>query len=247
MDTQGCEAAGRQPQWRIGDSITVVFRSTPFRPESARGTLGKISEIPVSFARTAGKQSPARARTAWAGESIRQKIIGHRMPIGGCRGGGRGLDRGLSFCSANTALTLLDEPAGHHGVGVFVEPLVEKRGDLLAEIGGVAEAGEFVGLQGVTGSGEKKLPRRLSAVSGQDDLQYVVRYLLQKYPNNEYSVITSNAEVHGLWKSVENEEISQRACSGCAGDYEDPDRTDWEEGLDTDEAEEVEDEPRSEK
>lgn len=33
--------------------------------------------------------------------------------------------------------------------------------------------------------------------------------------------------VTALWKTVENAEISWRACSGCAGDYEDPDRTAW--------------------
>jgi hypothetical protein len=31
---------------------------------------------------------------------------------------------------------------------------------------------------------------------------------------------------------VENEEKPARTCSGCAGDYEDPDRSAWEEDLD---------------
>ena len=31
---------------------------------------------------------------------------------------------------------------------------------------------------------------------------------------------------------MENAEISLRACSGCAGDYEDPDRSAWEDDLD---------------
>ena len=30
-----------------------------------------------------------------------------------------------------------------------------------------------------------------------------------------------------LWTIVENAEKSLNACSGCAGDYEDPDRTAW--------------------
>ena len=58
-------------------------------------------------------------------------------------------------------------------------------------------------------------------------------------------MITSNAGVHGLWISVENVERPWRACSGCAGDYEDPDRSAWEEEFEKEEAEEVGDEPGS--
>jgi hypothetical protein len=32
----------------------------------------------------------------------------------------------------------------------------------------------------------------------------------------------------GLWKSVENMENAVKACSGCAGDYENPDWSAWE-------------------
>jgi len=45
---------------------------------------------------------------------------------------------------------------------------------------------------------------------------------------------------------VETEEKSVRACSGCAGDYEDPDRSAWEadfEGEEVDLQEEAGDEP----
>jgi len=38
-----------------------------------------------------------------------------------------------------------------------------------------------------------------------------------------------------LWKTVENAENGWKACSGCAGDYEDPDRSAWELEEDTDE------------
>jgi hypothetical protein len=59
-------------------------------------------------------------------------------------------------------------------------------------------------------------------------------------------VITSNRRVTGLWKNVENEEIFARACSGCAGDYEDPDRSAWEEDFEEEDlevTEEAGDEP----
>jgi len=45
---------------------------------------------------------------------------------------------------------------------------------------------------------------------------------------------------------VQSEEISARACSGCAGDYEDPDRSAWEEDfeeVDVEFREEAGDEP----
>ena len=39
--------------------------------------------------------------------------------------------------------------------------------------------------------------------------------------------MNSNVPVTSLWKSVENAQASHSACSACAGDYEDPDRTSW--------------------
>ncbi len=50
-------------------------------------------------------------------------------------------------------------------------------------------------------------------------------------------MITSDSRVSGLWKIVENGERPQGACSGCAGDYEDPDRSAWEEDFEEEELE----------
>jgi hypothetical protein len=48
--------------------------------------------------------------------------------------------------------------------------------------------------------------------------------------NNNAEVITRNSNQHGtgLWKSVEKQENPAGCCSGCAGDYEDPDWSAWE-------------------
>ena len=70
--------------------------------------------------------------------------------------------------------------------------------------------------------------------------------VLRAYSTPRNSIITSNRGVKGLWKSVENEENPLRACSGCAGDYEDPDRSAWEEEFE-EEGEEMADERGSEK
>jgi hypothetical protein len=56
-------------------------------------------------------------------------------------------------------------------------------------------------------------------------------------------MVTSNCRVYTLWKSVEIEGSAVGACSGCAGDYEDPDRTAWED--EEEEGEEAGDEPGS--
>ncbi len=184
---------------------------------------------------SAAKWSGARAGNVRRNDAIRQKIIGHRMAV---RGGGLGCGR-FRGGAKDGAFALLDEPAGEHCGSVFLEPLVEEGSDLLAEIGGVGQAGELVALESVAGGGEKELPGRLSAVVGHGKLRW--RYI----PINismctvKSCEITSNSRVARLWISVEGEE-KWRACSGCAGDYEDPDRSAWEEADEVDEVEEVE-------
>jgi hypothetical protein len=231
VGTQGCEAAGRPPLKGIVGHIERVVGSTPFRPCGARSTLGKIRKTDRVSPRKAGESSVAVARNIWANHSIRQKIIGHRMAVGGNRFGRGLVRRGLGFRGANGAFALLDEPASDHGIGVFVEPLVEEGRYLLAEIGRMTKARELVALQRVAGSGEKKLPRRLGAVSGHGALQWmhVARDARNRITGN--MVLTSNYQVTGLWKTVQGEEKFARACSGCAGDYEDPDRSAWEEDF----------------
>ena len=54
-------------------------------------------------------------------------------------------------------------------------------------------------------------------------------------PTTKVSVINSTVIVLLLWKTVESVEKAARACSGCAGDYEDPDRSAWEEDFEEEE------------
>jgi hypothetical protein len=65
------------------------------------------------------------------------------------------------FRLARGSFALLDEPARQHGTSVFLEPLIEKRANLLAEVGSVTQAREFVTLKRIARGREKKLPRRL--------------------------------------------------------------------------------------
>ena len=228
---QGCEAEAR-PLWKrdVG-RIERAVGSTPFRPCGARCSLDKTGKTEWVSPRRGGERSITAARNVWASESIRQKIIGHRMAVCGSRFGGGLVRSGLGFRGENRALTLFDQPARDHCVGVFVEPLVEQGRDLLTEIGRVTEAREFVALQGVAGSGEKEFPGRLGAIGVHGALRWkLVTYSLL-YRNSSDSVITSNRRVTELWKNVESEEKPARACSGCAGDYEDPDRGAWEDDF----------------
>jgi len=138
-----------------------------------------------------------------------------------------------------SAFALFDEAAGEHGRGVFLEPLIEQGGDLLAEIGGVAEARKLIGLQSIARSGEKKLPGGLGGQLRHGDLQ---RRVMHEYDRDINTVVihgSSTKGKNGLWKTVEKQENAARCCSGCAGDNEDPDRTAWEE--ESDEVEEVKD------
>lgn len=91
--------------------------------------------------------------------AIAKKIIGRAMSILGERFKGRGV-----FGHVLGAFPLLHEPTGQHGGGIFLNPKIEKRADLLAEIGGMTEPREFIALQRISRSGEQKLPRRLGFV-----------------------------------------------------------------------------------
>ena len=124
---------------------------------------------------------------------IGKKIIGRTIsvfPDSFCRNGG--------FVNLLRAFPLLHEPAREHGRGILLQPQVEQRADLLAEICGMAETREFIALQRVSRSREEKLPRRLSPVVVHAGLledgggTLTVR-------KNESRVLEGNT----LWKNVE--------------------------------------------
>ena len=232
---QGCEAAARPlVKGDVGRIESAVGR-TPFRPGWARGSLDKIRKTDLVTPRKAGESSVATGRNVWVNESIRQKIIGHRMAVGEHRSGSGLIRSGLDIRGAQVAFAHLEENASDHGVGILVEQLVKKRIDFLAEIGGVTEARELVTVKGVAGSSEEKFPRRLGAANGHGALQWtrVARDARNRITRN--MILTSKHQVTGLWKTVESEEKPARACSGCAGDYEDPDRSAWEEDFEGEE------------
>jgi len=119
---------------------------------SASGKL-RIEHRKIAF-------TSSRASVCGRGDRpIRKKVIGHGVSIFPER-----FSRGSILLRLLRTFPLFHQPASQHSGGVFLHPQVEKRSDLLAEIGGMAETREFVALQRVTRSGEKELPRGLGLV-----------------------------------------------------------------------------------
>jgi hypothetical protein len=147
--------------------------------------------------RNSGMASRRAARCRRRGGLIREEIIGHRMCSVRARFRPGDVVRDLPGTFA-----LLHQPARQHGRSVFLQPLVEQGIDLLAEIGGMTQARQFVGLQRIARSGQQKLPRRLRVVPGHGIL------LCGRGLHSNTMVITfkDNHVVNGcgkLWKTFE--------------------------------------------
>jgi hypothetical protein len=143
--------------------------------------------------------------------------------------------RGLFFSSfifnEHRAGALFQHPAREHRVVALVNPLIEQLSDFFAEIGGVSETRELVRLQSAVRGGKKKFPRGLGAELGHKNLQ--ARKPEECDGDNNALVIStaSSTGITSLWKVVEKRENALYFCSGCAGDYEDPDWSAWEEDI----------------
>jgi hypothetical protein len=120
-------------------------------------------------ARFMGGGLRATAKFGPRARSSREKIIGrstcglascverHRALVCGCR-------PLAGLARRSRVLALLHQPARQHGRGVFFEPGIQQLSDLLAEIGRVAQAGEFVTLQRIARRRQQEFPRRFGFV-----------------------------------------------------------------------------------
>lgn len=161
-----CEAfdgnSGAREQGQL-DRVTI---GTP--PSSRAGNIGNNATIGKLQVK-GWKATAALGRAAicgWRNRPIRKKIIGRGMCV--LR---RTLAGGSVFLHWRGTFALLHQPARKHGCGIFLHPLVQKRSDLLAEIGSMAEAREFITLQRIARSREKELPRGLRLVVSHKGLQ----------------------------------------------------------------------------
>jgi len=215
--------AGGAQRARMMPRLNHKVQGTPSETLAESSVRVKRRPQSANPDRSTGESSGAAARGTWWHGTIREKIIGHRMSVGVI-----GLCRRRFFGGEDGKLALLDEPARQHGGSVFFKPLIKQSSDFLAEIGSVSEAGKLVGLQGGAGSGEKKFPRSLGTELGHEALLTAGLRKHRAHINANVIHASSALRITRLWKAVENEENAERLCSGCAGDYEDPERSAWE-------------------
>jgi hypothetical protein len=159
--TQRWEAVARNGSARGAGAFARAPRSTPLGSAASQGVGGIFSSRAACKLQHPCKTSGRAAVYGLRGGSIRKKIIGHGM---------RAIVAGVAFGKhvrrPGGTLSLLQKQARQHSSGVFLHPLIEQGGNLLAEIGGMRQTRQFKALQGVPGSREQELPRWLGRTGG---------------------------------------------------------------------------------
>jgi len=159
--TRELAALAKSVAARDFDAPGVAPRSTRLGNEARQSVGGIFSSTTAHKLQKTYKSSGRAAVYGLRGRSIRKKIIGHGM-----RSVAPGLGFGKWFRSARRPLALLQKQARQHGRGVLFQPLIQKGGDLLAEIGGMRQARQFKALQGIARGREKELPGWLGLAGG---------------------------------------------------------------------------------
>jgi hypothetical protein len=205
-----------------------------------RGENG--GESSINNSRISGTSCVAATYGWWRGP-IRKNIIGHGMSIGRKQFVTRS-----RFRCPGKPLRLIHQQPREHSAGVFFDPLVQQRANFLAEIGGVTETREFITLQRIARSREEELPRRLRWGTGHvsllgDQCRKTNRVIINVYSTQSALSVENCAKLFCTdllpldCQRTHNEPAGAtvlnpslpvtRACSACAGNYEDPDRTAW--------------------
>jgi hypothetical protein len=130
------------------------------------GTPPPLIESGLGIASVASKHSfhiqkiatPSGWDVVWRRRTgpIRKNIIGHAALFSNHVVCGSGLR------NIRTAFAELQQQPREHRRSVFVEPLVEQRGDFLSKIGGVIQPGQLIRLQRIARSRKQKFPWRLT-------------------------------------------------------------------------------------
>jgi hypothetical protein len=125
-------------EWVFAGALKHGSTGRKFRGEWRGALCCSLGDLQLQvLARSTGSTG------SWRRERrIREKVIGH-----GWRGRSWPAGRHVGVGAGGAAVAIFDQPAGQHGGGVFIQPLIEEHGDLLAEVGSVAEPGQFIGLQ----------------------------------------------------------------------------------------------------
>jgi hypothetical protein len=180
-ETRGCAGMAGGSSARVVRWLPVTAHRTPRRCLDDTALLAGNGLKSGLSARILGRRSRTAAKIGRRARLIREKIIGHAMRAVAPRVGS---SSSLVICclplrrlaSRGGMFALLHQPARKHSRGVLFKPGIQQLRDLLAEIGRVAQTGEFVALQGSARRREKELPRRLGLVI-QGDLQGKRRHI----------------------------------------------------------------------
>ena len=156
---------------------------------------------------------------------------------------------GRRFWRLAKPLRMINQQARKHRAGALFDPLVNEHANFLAEIGGVSEPRELVALQRIARSRKKEFPWGLRWGTGHVDLletrcAYGNKEVIHVYGTDLVPSVEICGKVRGRDLTPANRPpvpgegetwaagpgsglMAIRACSACAGDYEDPDRTAW--------------------
>ena len=154
-----CEAlngnAGER-EWELPDR--TALGTTPGLGD--RGVVSEIASEKLLFEhRKIAFTSSGSSVCGRRDRPIRKNIIGRSMSVFQERFAGNSI-----FLHLLRAFLLFHQPACQHGRGVLLRPKVQKRANLLAQVGGMAKPRKFIALQRVSRSRKQKLPRGLRFV-----------------------------------------------------------------------------------
>ena len=132
--------------------FTSVLQTQPRKPGIERRAA---SREPLGGAKrsTSRLNSRGGARSVVRRRGIREEIIGRSAALLRVQSVVAITRRG------DFAFAVLHDPSREHRGGNFFHPLIEHRGHLLAQIGGVTQAGKLIALQTVSRRGQQKFPR----------------------------------------------------------------------------------------
>jgi hypothetical protein len=164
-DARRCGALGEGAAVSVLEPLRSMRPGTPMGLLASAALSGRVCGELSNTSRKIAFTSSGAAVCRRGGRPIRQNIIGRAMSwpwerIAGAR----------RFLCAWRTLPLLNQVAREHGCRVFLHPLIEKRGNLLAEIGRMVETREFVALERIARSRKQELPRWLAAGTSHEGL-----------------------------------------------------------------------------
>lgn len=154
IETREFLAAKKWMRSRTAPLWGTKFQNTPPRVRLGPAPSAEKCAENGKTAAARGENLAAALASALRSAQIVQKIIGRSIAVRGSHGGsGR-----RTFRREHSAFALFHEPSGEQGSSSLVHPLIEHGTNFFAQVGSEIEARDFVALESVARSGEKKLP-----------------------------------------------------------------------------------------